>query len=433
MHEVEHGSLSEETEIIKDYQSRGFFRELAIEEIRHPEDEYLESFISRKQEMITLQVTQRCNLRCSYCVYSGDYHNREHTSKDMSFEVATKALDFAFTKSNASQRLSVSFYGGEPLIMFDLICNCVEYIEKQYSGRKYSFSITTNGTLLTKEIYSYLKEKDFNILVSIDGPKAIHDQNRKLRNGDGSFDRIISNLEDVESIDPESVNRIGISSVIGSNHDDSCNEQFFSIKEFNRFNSISVAFLSDLYIDEPHEYTEALIAAYTIEVCKLLLFLVGKISKTHVSKSLQSLAELYNREYRRIKRIEQFPKVVHPSGPCIPGAARLFVNIHGELFPCEKISELSQPMKLGTLDAGIDISKARKLLNPGKLITDHCKKCWMILHCTNCAAHYDTLTELSAARVLPRCESNQRQYEVMLKTLCFLKKHEYEFMPIKFY
>jgi len=428
LRKFENSGFVNKNNVLESYQERSFFKDVNIKDILHPDDEYLESLISRKVEMVTLQLTQRCNLRCTYCFYSGRYGNREHSDLDISFDIATKALDYAFSRSIDAEALSVGFYGGEPLLMIDLIKDCVSYIEEHYNGRRVQYNITTNGTLLTKNVYKYLKDKDFSILVSIDGPKPIHDSNRKFKNGTGSYDRIIKNLASIEEFDSESVRRIGINAVIGSNRNDLCGDQIFSIEEFNNYSALTLAFLSDTYIDEPYSYNNLLSVAHEKEVCKLLLFLAGRISKSHVFKFILSYIDIYNREYRRIRRIENFPEVVHHSGPCVPGASRLLINIFGDIFPCERVSELSLPMKLGTLDSGIDISKARKILSPGRLIKEHCKNCWMILHCMSCAAHYDTLTELSAPKAISKCEGNQQQYEYLLKIICFLKKNKYDFM-----
>lgn len=425
--EKEKGNSTENDNIVKRYQEKGFLKDVSITEIRHQDDAYLETILSNKQEMITLQVTRRCNLRCSYCTYSGAYQNRVHSEMDMSVEVAMKALDFAFSRYTDSNIMYVGFYGGEPLLRFDLIKECIAYIETKYRDKKVKYSMTTNGTLLTVDVYTYLVEKSFDILVSIDGPKTIHDMHRKFANGAGSYDKIMRNLKEIEKTYPDLSERIRINAVVSPQYDDQCSEQVFSIEEFADYNGISMNFLSNAYIDEPFKYTDAFIAVYNREVCKLLLHLAGKISKKNTSKMLNWLPGIFIREYGYLKRIPFLPRVLHPGGPCVPGGTRLFVNIKGELFPCEKVSELSTPMLLGTLDTGFEISKAKELLNVGKLTAEKCKKCWAILHCSNCAMYADNLSELSAEKALSKCAENRYAYEETLKTLCFLRVHGFEF------
>lgn len=105
---------------------------------------------------LVLQVTQKCNLRCSYCVYSGDYKNRNHSQKEMSWETAKEAVDYLYGHSMSSEDIYISFYGGEPLLMFRLIKEVVEYVKREYCQRTVHFNLTTNGTLFTPEIVQYL-------------------------------------------------------------------------------------------------------------------------------------------------------------------------------------------------------------------------------------------------------------------------------------
>ena len=425
--EIEKGHASANDDIVKRYQSKGFLKDISITEIRHPDDAYLEMLLANRQQMITLQVTRRCNLRCSYCTYSGSYKNRSHTEMDMSIETAKKAIDFAFSRQADAKMMYIGFYGGEPLLRLTLIKDCVAYVEETYGDKQVEYSITTNGTLLSVDTYAYLVEKGFSILVSIDGPKSIHDSCRNFKDGSGSFDKIIQNLKQIAIVYPDSLERIKINAVVTPQYDNDCSEQIFSIGDVLDYTSITMNFLSDAYIDAPYKYTEEFIAVYKREVCKLLLYLVGKIGKQNTSKALDWLLPTYMREHDFLKRIHAFPTTTHPGGPCVPGGTRLFVNINGDLFPCEKVSEISEPMRLGTLETGFDISKAKKLLNVGSITAEKCKKCWAILHCSNCAMYADDLKKLSSAKALTRCDGNKFNYEEILKTLCFLRMHGFDF------
>jgi len=415
---------------LEKFQSKGFLKEINIREIRHFETDYLNAFLNRKQEMITFQLTQRCNLRCTYCPYSatGNYGHRNHSDASMSIETAKKAIDFFLSNAVDSSNMHIGFYGGEPLLEFELIKICINYIENEYSDCAISYGLTTNGTLLTMEKYKYLSSKGFNIIVSIDGPKPIHDRYRVFFNGSGSYDVIMANLEKIRSNYPESSKNIAINTVFGPQQDDLCNELVFSnLDDVKHYNNISMSLLSNLYLDTPYQYSEAFGATYQRELCKLLLYLVGKIRLELTSKVISSTISTYDREYHRLFRMEKFPEVLHPSGTCIPGADRLFVNVYGDLYTCEKVSERSSKTRIGNIESGIAVEKVKELLNIGSLVSDHCKKCWVIFHCSICALAADGIDELSADRILRRCKQIRFQYQELLKALLFLKKNGYSF------
>lgn len=133
--------------IVQHYRQRGLLRENNVKVIRHPSTDALPHYCSDCLSSMILQVTQQCNLRCKYCAYSGAYYNRTHNSARMSFETAKQAIDFLLARSHESDHVHVGFYGGEPLLEFDLIKRCVDYIKKSVEGRTVTFGITTNATL----------------------------------------------------------------------------------------------------------------------------------------------------------------------------------------------------------------------------------------------------------------------------------------------
>lgn len=105
--------------------------------VEHFETSLLESLYENSLNTIILQVTQNCNLRCQYCVYSGSYINRVHNNKRMSVEVAKQAIDFLAKHSMNSKEISIGFYGGEPLLEFSLIQEIVDYAERIFIGKKF--------------------------------------------------------------------------------------------------------------------------------------------------------------------------------------------------------------------------------------------------------------------------------------------------------
>ena len=139
----------------------------------------------------TLCLTHDCNLTCNYC-YSG-----RKFKKHMSLATAQKIIDFAFDTTPPSDKISIGFFGGEPLLKFDLIKNIVNYIHKkdQNTINPNSLYITTNGTLLNEDYLYYFKKEFINLCISIDGPAQIHNLNRLYRDGRESFTDVFKNLQ----------------------------------------------------------------------------------------------------------------------------------------------------------------------------------------------------------------------------------------------
>ena len=140
---------------------------------------------------LCLHVSHDCNLRCEYCfASSGDYNSGR---KLMSKAIALKAVDYLVAASRGRRNIEVDFFGGEPLMNFEVVKETVAYgrqLEKSI-GKHFYFTITTNGTLLDKESIDFINENMDNVVISIDGRKAVHDAARHDRAGHGSYDKIV--------------------------------------------------------------------------------------------------------------------------------------------------------------------------------------------------------------------------------------------------
>ena len=140
---------------------------------------------------LCLHIAHDCNLACRYCfAEEGEYHGRRAL---MSFEVGKKALDFLIHHSGARKNLEVDFFGGEPLMNWQVVKDLVAYgrsQEKLY-GKQFRFTLTTNGVLLNEEVMEFCNREMANVVLSIDGRKEVHDFMRPFRSGAGSYDMIL--------------------------------------------------------------------------------------------------------------------------------------------------------------------------------------------------------------------------------------------------
>ena len=126
---------------------------------------------------IALFVTQYCNLNCIYCYGHGGEYGKKGAMEE---KTAFQAVDWLIEKSEKYMDLSISFFGGEPLLNYELIKKVVSYSKKKgkEKNKRFKYSITTNGTLLNDKIINYFKENKFSVVFSFDGPKEIQDKNR---------------------------------------------------------------------------------------------------------------------------------------------------------------------------------------------------------------------------------------------------------------
>ncbi len=160
---------------------------------------YIDEFQKRETviKALCLHIAHDCNLACKYCfAEEGEYHGRREL---MSFEVGKAALDFLVKNSGSRKNLEVDFFGGEPLMNWDVVKQLVKYgrsVESEHN-KKFRFTLTTNGVLLNQDIIDFANAEMSNIVLSVDGRKNVHDYMRPFRNGTGSYDLIIPKFKQI--------------------------------------------------------------------------------------------------------------------------------------------------------------------------------------------------------------------------------------------
>ena len=144
---------------------------------------------------LCLHIAHDCNLACKYCfAEEGEYHGRRAL---MSYEVGKKALDFLIANSGNRRNLEVDFFGGEPLMNWQVVKDLVAYGREQEKiyDKHFRFTVTTNGVLLNDEIQEFVNKEMDNVVLSLDGRKEVNDRMRPFRNGKGSYDLIVPKFQ----------------------------------------------------------------------------------------------------------------------------------------------------------------------------------------------------------------------------------------------
>ena len=183
--------------------------ELRKEEMLYAPDIYenVIDFVDAREPVVKalcLHIAHDCNLKCKYCfAEEGEYHGRRAL---MSYEVGKKALDFLIRNSGNRRNLEVDFFGGEPLMNWQVVKDLVAYGREQEKihDKHFRFTVTTNGGLLNDEIQEFINKEMDNVVLSLDGRKEVNDRMRPFRNGKGSYDLIVPKFQKLaESRDQE--------------------------------------------------------------------------------------------------------------------------------------------------------------------------------------------------------------------------------------
>ena len=194
-------SLKEKYDISEIEDAYDEVTELKNEEQLFTEDiyeKYITDFKKRKTvvKAMCLHIAHDCNLACRYCfAEEGEYHGRRAL---MSLEVGKKALDFLIENSGNRVNLEVDFFGGEPLMNWDVVKELVKYgrSREKESNKNFRFTLTTNGVLLNDEIMEFANKEMANVVLSLDGRKEVNDFNRPFRNGKGSYEHIVPKFQE---------------------------------------------------------------------------------------------------------------------------------------------------------------------------------------------------------------------------------------------
>lgn len=404
-------------------QEQGYLKSIRPEIIEMPETDNMEYYLRYRLERILLQITHHCNFRCRYChyTYGDDKLFHSHKPKSMRWETAKGAIDFLADRSRDAKYINIGFYGGEPLLEYNLIKKCIEYGNKVFEGKILSYSMTTNGSLLTVEHAKYLLENNVSIMVSLDGPKEIHDKNRKLaKDGSGTFDLVHDNLRKIKKELPYYYPNISINSVVDPSLDCSLINNFFEKDLFEQLpintSPLDPTLGKGLYLSENY------IKDAKKSILLAMLSKVGVIDEEDLplmafnnKKNLESFEE-------KLTRFSEIPRIMGHSGPCKPGIFRLFVSIDGELYPCERLKDSSEVMKIGSLKEGLDIKKVKYLYNVGYVNAERCKNCWNIRHCNICASKINDGQCLSEELCAYECKSSIRETEDKLRQLAAISE-----------
>lgn len=351
--------------------------QLKEQELLYTEDiyqNYIADFKKRKTvvKALCLHIAHDCNLACKYCfAEEGEYHGRKAL---MSFEAGKKALDFLIRNSGNRRNLEVDFFGGEPLMNWEVVKDLVGYGRSQEEkyNKKFRFTLTTNGVLLNDEIMEFVNREMSNVVLSLDGRKEVNDKMRPFRNGAGSYDLIVPKFQKLAD-SRNQTNYYVRGTFTHDNLDFSRDVIHFADLGFQQM-SIEPVVGDD---NEPYAIRE--------EDLPKIMEEYDILAKEFIKRKKEGRGFNF---FHFMIDLEQGPCVAKRLSGCGSGTEYLAVTPWGDLYPCHQFVGREEFL-LGNVDEGItrtDICDEFKMCNV--YAKEKCRSCFAKYYCSGgCAAN----------------------------------------------
>ncbi len=329
--------------------------------------DYANTAVMSPIKAMCLHIAHDCNLRCKYCFAStGDFGTGR---KLMPFDTGKAAIDFLLEKSVGRENLEVDFFGGEPLMNFQVVKDIVEYArsKEEEFGKHFKFTITTNGMLLNDENIDYINKEMYNVVLSIDGRKEVNDRMRTRVDGSGSYDKILPNFQKL-------VQKRGN------------DKEYYVRGTYTKYNL-------DFADDVMHLY-EAGFDQISVEP----VMEDPKVEYALTEEDLDTIYQEYDRltdKIMEIKKKGEFINFFHfmidlDQGPCVVkrlrgcGSGNEYVSItpDGDIYPCHQFVG-HEEYKMGNLEEGTFNEEIKKEFAGCHVYSKPaCQDCWAKFYCS---------------------------------------------------
>ena len=371
------------------------------------EDQYADKafdFKNRHTEIkaLCLHVAHTCNLNCTYCFAAqGKYHGERAL---MSFETGKRALDFLVENSGKRRNLEVDFFGGEPLLNFEVVKQLVAYARsiEDKCGKHFRFTLTTNGVLLDDEVTEFANRECHNVVLSLDGRKEVHDRLRKTINGKGSYDTIVPKFQ--KFVKARGDKGYYVRGTFTHNNTDFTND-IFHMADLG-FTELS---MEPVVCAPGEEY------ALTEEDLPVLFEQYEILAKEMLRREREGRPFTF---YHYMLDLTGGPCIYKRISGCGSGTEYLAVTPWGELYPCHQF--VGDPKySMGNIWDGVTnkaLQDEFKLCNA--YARPDCKDCWAKLYCSGgCAANAYHATGSITGTYHYGCELFKKRIEcaIMLK------------------
>jgi uncharacterized protein len=405
-------SLNEIVEILKSKHNEERINEAYIElknlendELLYSKDEYINhpSFINRKPvvKALCLHIAHDCNLKCNYCFAAqGDFGGAKEL---MSSEVGKKSIDYLIENSGSRRNLEVDFFGGEPLMNWEVVKELVEYgkeIEKEHN-KNIRFTITTNGVLLDDEKIKYINENMHNVVLSLDGRKDVNDGMRPTLNDKGSYDIIVPKFKKLVDERPKDKYYYIRGTFTRQNLDFSKDVLHFADLGFG-LTSIEPVVDSE---NNPYALREE-------DLPKIF----EEYESLAVEYANRQLSEDKFKFFHFMIDLNQGPCVIKRLSGCGAGSEYMAITPTGDVYPCHQFVG-NEDFKLGNIMGELNIPKdlQNEFRNAHVYNKPDCKECWAKFYCSGgCHANAYNFNDDILKPYKVGCEMQRKRTECSL-------------------
>ena len=321
---------------------------------------------------LCLHVAHTCNLNCSYCFASQGKYQGERAL--MTFEVGKRAIDFLIENSGTRRNLEVDFFGGEPLMNWDVVKQVVAYAREQEKlhDKNFRFTLTTNGMLIDDEVIEFANKEMHNVVLSLDGRREVHDHLRKDYAGNGSYDRIVPKFQ--EFVKKRGDKNYYMRGTFTHNNVDFTNDLFHMADLGFTELSMEPVVCSP---DDPYALTE--------EDKPILFEQYELLAKEMLKRKKEGRPLTF---YHYMLDLEHGPCIYKRISGCGSGTEYMAVTPWGELYPCHQFVG-DEKYSMGDIWKGVtnkEVQDEFKCCNA--YAREGCKDCWAKLYCSGgCAAN----------------------------------------------
>lgn len=376
-------------------------------------EKYIDSFKNRETvvKALCLHIAHDCNLACKYCFAGeGEYHGQRSL---MSLDVGKKALDFLVANSGNRVNLEVDFFGGEPLMNWQVVKDLVAYGRslEEPNHKKFRFTLTTNGVLLDDEVLEFANKEMANLVLSVDGRKEIHDRMRPHRGGQGSYDEVLPKYKKAAK---------------------SRNQMDYYVRGTFTRNNLDFAEDVKHLADEGFEQIsmEPVVArpeedyALRMEDVPAILEEYDELALEYIRRKKEGKGFNF---FHFMINLEGGPCVAKRLSGCGSGTEYLAVTPWGDLYPCHQFVG-QEEFLMGNVEEGIlrtDIRDKFKACNV--YAKDQCRDCFAKFYCSGgCAANaYNNSGDINGAYELG-CELQRKRIECAIMIKAALADEEKE-------
>ena len=321
---------------------------------------------------LCLHIAHTCNLNCDYCFASqGKYHGERAV---MSFEVGKRALDFLVENSGTRRNLEVDFFGGEPLMNFEVVKELVAYarsIEKE-KNKNFRFTLTTNGMLIDDDVIDFANREMSNVVLSLDGRREIHDRHRVDYAGKGSWDRIVPKFKKL--VDARGGKNYYMRGTFTHENPDFLED--IKVMLDLGFSELSM---------EPVVCAEGDPAELTREDLPIVLDQYEKLAELMIERDKAGKPFTF---YHYMIDLTGGPCIYKRISGCGSGTEYMAVTPWGDLYPCHQFVG-EEKYKLGDIYSGVTNTEAQcEFAECNVYSREECRDCWARLYCSGgCAAN----------------------------------------------